>query len=176
MGWKGRCAMKILVYENCEFMQKALSMILPNHDVTIVSEVVTRDGSDDLCGVDAFSRQEIVIDPTLFDLAFVDRQMDKNGETLQLVTTLANAGLTCIGSSVIPACNIKIATVAKGTISKVVLITALRSGFVGPEDFASYNSALAVRLAQFEEEVSHPTSKSMADLHKGTEEFLRSLI
>jgi hypothetical protein len=166
--------MKILVYENCEFMQKALSKILENYDVTVVGDIVTREGSDDLCGVDAFSKQEIVIDPTQFDLAFVDRQRDKTGESLHLVTTLTNAGLTCIGTSVMPDCNKKIGKIAKGTILKSTLIPALCSGFVVPEDFASYNLDLAVRLAQFGEEVSHPTSQSMVELRKGTDEFLRS--
>jgi hypothetical protein len=157
-------------------MQKALFKILPNHNVTIVSEVINRDGLDSLCALDAFSKQEILIEPAQFDLAFVDRQMDKNGETLQLVTALTNAGLTCIGTSVMLASNVKIGTVAKGTISKVALIYALRSGLFGPEDFASYDSALADRLAQFAEEVSHPTSQIMDDLHKDTEAFLRSLV
>ena len=168
--------MKILVYEGCEFMQKALSLIMPNHDVTVVSEIVTPDDSTVLFGVDAFSGQEIVIDPAQFDLAFVDRQMANHVETLQLVTTLTNAGLTCIGTSVIPACNIKIGTVARGTIPKGMLITALRSGFASPEDFASYDSDLAYRLAQFQKEVSHPTSQSMIELHQDTEEFVRSLM
>jgi hypothetical protein len=167
---------KILVYEGCESMQKALSLIMPNHDVTVVSEAITRDDSNILFGVDAFSRQEIVIDPAQFDLAFVDRQMENHVETLQLVTTLTNAGLTCIGTSVLPACNIKIGTVARGTIPKGLLITALRSGFACPEDFASYNSDLADRLAQFNKEVSHPTSQSMIDLHQNTEEFVQSLM
>jgi hypothetical protein len=168
--------MKILVYENCGFMQKALSEILPNHELKIVSEIGTDDGSGTLHGIDAFSQQEIAIDSTQFDLAFVDRQMDQSGETLQLVTALTNAGLPCIGTSVIPACNKKIATVARGTISKVVLITALRSGLFSAEDFASFDSDLADRLAQFETEVTHPTSQSMIDLHQDTENFLRLMM
>jgi hypothetical protein len=177
MGWKGRCTVKILVYEGCEFMQKALSMILPSHDVTVVSQIVARDDSDALFGIDAFSNQEIAIDPNQFDLAFVDRQIDdKNVETLQLVTALTNAGLACIGTSVIPACNIRIGTVAKGTVAKGLLITALRSGFACPEDFVSFNSDLADRLALFQKEVAHPTSQNMVDLHEDTEKFIRSLM
>jgi hypothetical protein len=167
--------MKILVYENCGFIQKALQLMLADHDLTVVNEIVIHEGSETLFAIDAFSGKEIVIAPTQFELAFVDRQTDKSGETLQLVTALSSAGLPCIGTSVIPASNKKIGTLAKGTISKVVLIYALRSGFATPRDFVNYDSDLAARLDQFGDRAIHPTSEDMVKLHQETEDFLHLL-